>query len=466
MPNKEVNKRQDGQKEELTAELGGTGLIQFGGYIEEEGLRGLQNQETKQQTFKEMAENDATIGSILFALEMLIRQVSWSFQAASDEPKAEEGKLFMEQVLDDMSQSWEDTLSEIVTFWIWGWSLFEIVYKFRQGFQEEPSKRSKFNDNKIGWRKLAIRSQESLLRWDFDEEQSLRGMVQTPAPTYHEYNIPIEKSLLFRTSVFKGNPEGKSILRNMYTTYNKKKRVETFEAVGIERDLAGYPVFTVPQEWTSANAGTDLNANYEAVKKVARRIKRDEQEGLVIPAIYDEEGNQIFKFELVSSGGKRQFDTNEIINRLDNRLAMTVLANFIFTGTGKTGSFALIDSQTEVFATAIESYLDMIAGVFNRHAIPRLWALNGFDMETMPTLVPGDVESADLGDLGNYLDKLGKLGINLTDIETQNFLRGEGGLPLIPEDTEEDFNTREPDDEDEVEQATKKFMDEVIKATE
>lgn len=45
--------------------------------------------------YKEMSENDDTIGAILFSIEMLIRQVSWDVQAGGTEAADEEAKDFI-----------------------------------------------------------------------------------------------------------------------------------------------------------------------------------------------------------------------------------------------------------------------------------------------------------------------------------------------------------------------------------
>ncbi len=74
---------------------------------------------------------------------------------------------------------------------------------------------------------------------------------------------------------------------------------------------------------------------------MVKSIRRDEYEGLVLP--------HGFEFELVSTGGARQFDTNAIINRYDAKIAMTVLADFIMLGHQKVGSFALSSDKTELF---------------------------------------------------------------------------------------------------------------------
>ena len=57
---------------------------------------------------------------------------------------------------------------------------------------------------------------------------------------------------------------------------------------------------------------------------------------------YDRDTKQpLFDFQLMSSGGARQFDTNAIIQRYEQRILMSVLADFILVGHQAQGSYAL-----------------------------------------------------------------------------------------------------------------------------
>ena len=216
----------------------------------------------------------------------------------------------------------------------YGWSWHEIVYKRRMGpWQNDGRRRSKYTDGLIGWRKLPIRSQETLQRWIFDDSGGIQGMVQLAPPDYQTRLLPIEKSLLFRFGHHKGNPEGRSALRNSYRPWFYKKRLEEFESVGVERDLAGLPMVKAPSDYLRAKPGTDQYKMVQSFQRMVRSIRRNEQEGLVFPTAYDKETNQpLFKFELLGSGGARQFYTNELIQRYEQRQLMTVLADFIMVG--------------------------------------------------------------------------------------------------------------------------------------
>ena len=121
-----------------------------------------------------------------------------------------------------------------------------------------------------------------------------------------------------------------------------QRRIQEIEAIGIERDLAGLPVFHAPEGtdiWDDKD--DDMVKINAALMGMVKSIRRDEYEGLVLP--------HGFEFELVSTGGARQFDTNAIINRYDTKIAMTVLADFIMLGHQKVGSFALSSDKTELF---------------------------------------------------------------------------------------------------------------------
>jgi hypothetical protein len=251
---------------------------------------------------------------------------------------------------------------------------------------------------------------------------------------------------LFRVGVHKNNPEGRSIIRRAYRSWYLKKRIEEIEAIGIERDLAGLPVVRAPARYMAPGASTDEKAMYAELKNLVINIRRDEQEGIVLPAEFDKDGKPLFSLELLTTAGARQFDTNAVIQRHASYIAMVALADFILLGHEKVGSFALSDSKTHIFASAMGAILDSIADTFNRHAVPRLFAVNAESLEELPMLVHGDIETPDLEALGQFIERLSRAGMNLTDVETENVVRGIAGLPEAPEDRDDDLELPDPDD--------------------
>lgn len=415
------------------SEIGSSGLKRAGGFVQEEFLPALTGRQGV-KVYREMADNEAVIGAMLLAVEKVVLGLDWRFDPSDPDDKvAEEQAEFVDGCLHDMSHSWGATLSDILTMNTFGWEWSEILYKKRVGpDQTDPRRRSKFTDGKVGWRKFAHRNQETLFKWVFDDEGGIQAMVQMdPYNTVGngEVVIPIDKSLLFRTTTRGGNPEGRSLLRNVYRSWYFKKRIEEIEAIGVERDLAGLPVAYVPPDYLSKNATDDQKAVLAAITDIVQNVKRNEQEGVVFPRIYDENGNLLFLLELLSTGGTRSFDTDKIVSRYDQRMAMALLADWLLLGHEQVGSKSLGVSKMDLWSMIVDAIASSIAEVINQNAIPRLLKLNGMDLTKAPTLTYGEVSHVDLAALADYVDKLVSAGAIMPDPDLEEFLRETANLP-------------------------------------
>ena len=415
-------------------EIGSSGLHQYGGEIQQDFLRQLRGKQAY-ANYREMADNDPVVGSMLHAIEMLIRAVDWTVEPADNEDERAIAEAeFVSTCMSDMSTSWADTLAAILGFLVYGYSYHEIVYKRRQGFTKDGRTRSKFSDGRIGWRKLPTRAQDTIDRWDLDETGGIKGAYQNDPNSRKKgvVYLPIEKCLLFRTTSKLNNPQGRSVLRNAFIPWYYKRRIQEIEAIGIERDLAGLPVALVPPQLLSNAATSEERAALDAIKQIVRNVKRDEQEGIVFPLAYDPEtGNPAYDLKLLSTGGRRQFDTDAIIARYDQRIAMTVLADFLLLGHEKVGTQALSVSKVDLFIRSLDAFLSEIAEVMNQHAIPRLMRLNGVDEALSPTLTWSTPKSVDLGSIGSFITSLAQAGAPLfPDENLEGYLRGIAGLPV------------------------------------
>lgn len=424
-------------------EIGTTGLRRTGGTVYEEFLVALRGRRGS-KVYREMSENDPVIGSILYAIEKIILRLDWRIEPSSEETVDRDAAEFVEQCIYDMSDSWEQTLSSVLSMLVYGYSFNEIVYKIRGGMDtNDPTKRSKYDDGKIGWRKWPIRSQETLNNWMFDKDGGIQGFEQMDPYGAGLHRIPIDKALLFRTSTQKNNPEGKSLLRTAYRPWYFKRRIEEIEAIGIERDLAGLPIAYIPPEYLSSTASADQVGVRDSIVNIVQNVKRNEQEGIVFPLVYDDKGNKMFDIQLLSAGGSRQFDTDKVIARYDQRIAMSVLSDFILLGHERTGSFALGSSKIDLWTMAVEAICKSIAEVVNQHAIPRLLKLNGMKVGTTPELKYSEVSSVDLTEISDYVNKLISSGAMTPDHELEEYLRGLAGLPMPSDENDEELELPE-----------------------
>lgn len=440
----------------LYSAYGISGLTRWGGQsrVYEEFLRELQGPQGM-KSLREMMDNCPITGAILFAIQHLMRGVTFKWEPANASADAKRIALFCEScITDDMATMWPDTLSEILTMLPYGWALMEMTFKKRMGMtaprgidnpdaliaasssgQGAPVPAftpSRFSDGLIGFKSWGLRSQETLYQWDFDTESHAIAMQQMAPPDYRIRTIPLTKALLFRTQTAKDNPEGRSILRNGWTSYLFKKNIQVIEGIGVERDLAGYPVMQVmkpdpqnnlyaPDLWNTK----DLNATSQLalLQKIVRSVRRDEQEGIVLPWWVE--------FKLLSTGSRRNFDTNGIVERYDSRIAMSVIADFITIGHDAAGgSRALVSTKSQLFTQAMKSFLQIICGLITRQAVPLLLSVNGMPQELAPTLTHGDIDTIDIKDLGEYIMKLSGAGMTLfPNADLEEALLEAGRLP-------------------------------------
>lgn len=407
------------------SEIGVSGFQRYGTLYENEWLPELRGLKAI-KVYKEMRDNEPLVSAILFAIEMLVRQVEWKVVPYDvEDPEARYLARFIEECLYDMSYSWQDILADILSFLVFGFSVFEIVYKIRAGDQDLSRYRSKYSDYRIGWRKFAYRDPETIWKFEYDPEGGIMGVWQIAPPHYKMVFIPIDKLLLFRLN--KQMPEGRSILRSMYKPYYYKRQLEIIEAIGMERDLAGFPVLYVPPELFDQN-DPGAREKLEKLKTIIKNIRRDEEEGLILPSLF-EDGQPLYKLELLSSSG-RQFDIDKVITRYEQRMAISVMADFLLLGQTNTGSYALSLNKSQLFLQALNTVLQTICETINQYAIPRLLKLNGFNTSKAPDLTYGTIQEVDLKELGDFISKLANAGAPLfPDPELEEYLRKRANLP-------------------------------------
>lgn len=405
---------------------GSPGLKRTGGYIDEEFLTKLKGKRGM-RVFREMADNDPVIGTALWIIESLCRQVEWETEENdSGHQLAAYGAEFGEQLFGDMETTWRAKIGELLSMLIYGHVIIEPEMKIRRGDSDDALLYSRHSDGMYGWREWGLRPQETIERWVFDDTGRLVGAIQIDPSTGETNPLPVDRMLLFRVRARNNNPEGYSLLRPAYTSYYFANRLRDIEAIGIERNIAGMPDYQLPPECFGPNATPDQQAMLEAAREFVMKIRLDKYYGAVRPSELDREGQPTgFKFGLLSSSGKSFADTSPIITRHETRAAQVFMAEFMMTGTGSSssGSYSLHSDKTALMAMAVGAILDIIDDISNSIALPRIWKLNGLPAETVPTRKHGDVEKQQILDTFNAVSGAISAGAMYGDDDVDAFLR-------------------------------------------
>lgn len=422
-------------------EIGYNGLNTSNGQIYESLKRELQFPQSV-ITYKQMAY-DSAIASALSYYEHMMLKSKFQFKP---HPLANEEQQsyadFAQECVDDMEHSWQDFIQEVSSMNTYGFCVNEIVLRKRL-----YSKGSLYNDGKIGIRKLPIRSQDSIAKWNYDEEQNLESLTQSIAKTGkrgkvllsvkgEELIIPRNKFLLFRLGKKKDSPIGDSPLNACYFSWKYKTACEELESTGISRDLSGVPIAWIPPEIMAQDADAATQAQFEMWKSIVRNIHNNQQSGLVLPQKIDPETKlPMFKFELLKNEGGKAYDTSSIKQYYVNSILTALSADILIMGQGSTGSYALGSIKGTLSAIAIESKLKEICNVINKHLIPMLGRLNGWDLTRLPFLDIDDLESVSLEEVSKFLQRTGSIGILPRTKEVVDRVLNLIGLDSLPEGT-------------------------------
>lgn len=372
--------------------------------------------------FREMRDNDSTIGAVMYATEQVLRDVDLKVYACNDTPEAQKEAEFVQSVLDDMDHTLDDHMAEALSCLSYGFAWFEVVYKRRVGpTQSSDKKRSKYTDGRMGVRKIAMRAPWTISRFDVDQQTGdVNGIYQDVGYSASKNYIPTRKSLYYRTTSLNGDPSGRSILRNAYTSYEYLNNLQAIEAIAVERELAGIPVARIPSEYLSSDATSSQVAFKNNLEQILRDVKFNEQGYIITPSdtYPDKDGSptniRLVDVELMSSSGSRNIDIDPIVKRYQHDIARSVLSEFLMLGS-QGGSYALSKSKTDLFLRALESYVQQIVDVLNKQLVERLWELNGLDYSLMPTIKAGDVAPHDLREIAGFLRNLNGADINVSD---------------------------------------------------
>lgn len=368
------------------------------------GSRGL-------QTLREMAKGESSLKVALKAIKSHVQKTDITVHGGS-----EKLNTFLNQVLAEMDYKIEGELGKIMTMVEYGFSVSEIVYK-------------EIGNNKLGWKKFGFRPQGSIIdNWQYDKDRRVTGVKQVLQRD--EVFLPIDKILVFSNDFEEERLQGESELVASYRFWKKKLVCEQLEGIGIDRDLAGLPVMYAPPEIFFEDAPPEDKAKLTELESIIQNLRRDEQEGILLPNEKDENGDRLYTMELLSAGGKRQFDIDKVVQRMDCQMLTSLMAQFMMTGQNS-GAYNLHESQVETFVSSLNEYIERIETIFNKYAVERLMMINGYENKIeYPRLNFKRLNTKDLTSLAERLVKYSSAGLQLfPNEELEQFIKEKEGLP-------------------------------------
>lgn len=391
-----------------TQAMGSSGTTIFSGYFDEEYLADLKGQPAADK-YDQMRRNDARVRMCLAAVSNPIRSASWEIQAAQDaDENQERQKELVEHILfSDLNKTWQELLSEILSFIAFGHSVFELVDKV---VLDHP-KFGSYN----GLSQIGFRSQRTLWRWNLNKET---GKIESLEQTVYgdldrQVLIPGDRLLVFSLEKEGDNYEGISGLRACYGSWYRKQVYLKLMAIGIERNAVPTPKVKFPPNFPASEQWSQLVANLEA-------LTSHQQNYLLYPNTVEIDFNT------------NNFDpekVKEAIKFENEEMSFAFLQNFLLLGQQGSGSYALSFDLSDFYLSGIESVAQLVCDQFNRIVIPKLVKMNFGPQEVYPKLVCSGISDKAGKEFAEMLKLLFDSKGIVPDDKLEENLRKRLGLP-------------------------------------
>lgn len=411
---------------DLMKEYGVSGAPEFSGRFVERYSSKLQGS-SGVSLMAEVLRREPSAYSLHNAVLLTAQRSNWKVVPASNSPSDIKAAEFLETCMGDMSNTWWDFVKFALSSIPFGFADVNIVFKRRLGKNPLRSlPKSKYDDGLVGIRKLAPRRQETIDRWEFDENGGPQEMVQINPSTGEEIKIPIKNIIHFISGDDRGGWEGLGWLEPGYNLAHLIWNLEVFAGIGWQRSLVGVPMF----EYIEVPGNSDKTA----IENMLRGLIVNKNQYVTTPAY-------LGKFSLLTVENTNADSLLGHISQLRWEMLMLGLGTYLRLGSTVSGSRALSFPLIEMFRIGVNGNLDIIKETLNAHLIPRLFAANADtfgNLDQYPTF-----EHSTVLDLPpEVLDNLGPIQEFLAnaDKEDERWLRDLVTLPIF--DRESDGNDK------------------------
>lgn len=386
-----------------------------------------------------------TVAASMTVYRFMICRKKWRVDANeyASEITKERAEL-INTMLMDMEGSFESFISNVVSYLEYGFCVQEIV-----PYRRLKRNGSKYNDGLIGIKKLAIRNQDTIARWDFSEDgRELLGVSQNIANIENSFRyqalkdenglipIPRDKFLLFTASGSAGNPQGNSIYKTVYLSHKQLTGLQEQELLTIAKEAKGTMCIQIPAQYLQGEDAPDGGAAAEGFKTIIDNWNNGTASGLLVPQQIDQESKlPMFSYGLLESKGTPAINVEDVIKRLQKDIWIALQTDILALGTDGSGSFALASEKNSILALAIDFRCKEIQDTLNRELITYIYKMNGWDTSEMPEFKYSDEEDIELETFSSAIQRIVAVDGLEMDREAYNIIRKALGLKEKPEDT-------------------------------
>lgn len=407
---------------------------------------------TQKWTTYQNAVNESIVATGIRYFGNLLAGTSWHA-----EPNPEGGKnadraveIVTKGLLEaDLPKPWPLIVRKAAMYRFWGFSIHATALRRR-------------DDGLVVYSDIAHRPQYTIWRWDKPSlTDPLQGFWQRTNVSIDEFYLPMEQCFYCVDDTLTDSPEGGGLLRHIIELVRRLHRYQQLEAIAYEFDIAGLPVGRAPLQEIADKAGAgDATAIKSAVDDktknirdvLGKRAKTPElQPWLLLDSdayrnVQDGSISNIPKWavEILSGNTAGKPEINTVIGRIQLEIARVLGVEFAMMGEGSSGSRAMHEDKTSMFASNLETTLAEVSSFATNQLARRLIRANGLDPDTCtPTLVAEPISTEAIETTTRSLANLALAGL-MPDDPAIPVLRNRMHLPPPPERSIELMMPRPP----------------------
>lgn len=378
--------------------------------------------------YDRMRREDAQVISVIRACVTPVRSARWEIDPAGARPEVVDlvagdlglgirGQTASRPLRTRGRFSFHEHLRLALTELVYGHAFFEQVYDLTS----EPGR--------AHLKKLAWRPPRTISAIDVAPDGGLVSITQNPIAAGGSPSIPVARLVAYVNEREGGNWLGQSLLRAAYKNWLLKDRELRAQALTIERNGLGIPVYEgapVPDSATATERDTWLQSEKTAGLALAKGLRAGDAAGASI--------TNGANLSLLAVSGKLP-DTGGPIAYHDEQIARAVLAHFLNLGT-QTGSWALGSTFADFFTNSLNAVSTHIADVLQQHVVEDLVDLNWGSAEPAPQVVVASIGSAQDA-TAEAITSLVNAKVITPDQNIEAFMRAQYGLPPIESGTDD-----------------------------
>jgi hypothetical protein len=376
------------------------------------------------EVFDRMRREDSQIGSVLRAVTLPIRSARWSIDPAGARDEVVQhiatdlglqikGRATVAPLRTRGRFSWVEHLRLALLELPHGHAFFEQVYRIDE--------RGAAHLQKLAWR-----PPRSIVKIDVAPDGGLIAIEQR-GTSGDDVRIPADRLVAYVNDREGANWLGQSLLRTAYKNWLLKDRMLRAQALTVERNGLGVPVYEgapVPDDAQGADREKWEKSEKDGGLELAKGFRAGEAAGASIP--------NGAKLTLMGVTGDLP-DTDKPIRYHDEQIARAVLAHFLNLGT-ETGSWALGSTFANFFTDSLNAVAEHIQDITQQHVIEDLVDANWGPDEPAPRLVFEPIGS-EHPITAEAIKQLIEAHAITADEPLEAFLRTAYGLPVHDETT-------------------------------